>query len=299
MKDFVSHAHGVLSMTLTTIGDTPLTIATLITMLLVMVATFVTSWLLRVALKRALERRGVELEQGGMTAVGRLMHYVIVLIGVGVALQTAGIKLGALFAAGAVFAVGIGFAMQNIAQNFVSGVILLVERTIKPGDVVEVQDTLVRVVEMGIRSTLVRSRDEEDIIVPNSALVQSTVKNYTLTDQLFRLRVGVGVTYDSDMALVRRTLGGVAEKLQWREREREPVVLMTDFGSSSVDFELSVWIRDAWRREALRSQAREAIWWAFKEQGIVIAFPQVDVHFDAPVVDSLGALTKRAPALPS
>jgi small-conductance mechanosensitive channel len=300
MKQLVPDAaHGVLSTTLTRIGDTPVTLATLITMVVVVAATFIFSRLVRLAIRRALERRGVEVEHGGMTAVGRLVHYVIVLIGLGVALQTAGIKLGALFAAGAVFAVGIGFAMQNIAQNFVSGVILLVERTIKPGDVVEVEGTLVRVVEMGIRSTLVRSRDEEDMIVPNSKLVQTTVKNYTLSDQLYRLRVGVGVTYDSDMALVRSTLEQVADRIEWRDKDREPVVLMADFGSSSVDFELSVWSSDAWNQKARRSQVREAIWWALKEQGIVIAFPQLDLHLDPPVIESLGGLGKRAPALPS
>ncbi len=299
MKQVLSNTHGVFSTTLTKIGGTPITLATVITMLLIVVATFVVSKLIRMAIQRALARRGVEVQHGGMTAAGRLVHYVIVLIGLGIALSTAGIQLGALFAAGAVFAVGVGFAMQNIAQNFVSGVILLIERTIKPGDVVEVEGSMVRVVEMGIRSTLVRSRDEEDMIVPNSKLVQSTVKNYTLTDPLYRLRVGVGVTYDSDMALVRKTLEQVAQTIEWRASEREPVVLMTDFGSSSVDFELSVWTRDAWQQKSGRSQVREAIWWALKEQGIVIAFPQVDVHFDPPVVDSLGALGRRTPTLPS
>src|SRR4030095_8726722 len=102
-----------------------------------------------------------------------------IVVGLTLALHLAGIKLGAVFAAGAVFAVGLGFAMQNIAQNFVSGVILLVERSIEPGDVIEVNTQVVRVHQMGIRATLVRTLDDEDMIVPNSILVQTTVKNYT------------------------------------------------------------------------------------------------------------------------
>jgi potassium-dependent mechanosensitive channel len=111
-----------------------------------------------------------------------------------------------LFAAGAVFAVGLGFAMQNIVQNFVSGVILMVERTIKPDDVLEVEGDIVRVQKMRIRATMVRTRNEEELIIPNSTLVQGAVKNYTLTDSRFLLGTVVGVTYGSDMQLVREVL---------------------------------------------------------------------------------------------
>ena len=119
--------------------------------------------------------------------------------------------LEALFAAGAVFAIGLGFAMQNIVQNFVSGVILLAERTIKPGDVLQVDGRFVKVRHMGIRSTICRTLDEEEIIVPNATIVQSTVTNYTLQDSLFRLRCTVGVVYGSDMVLVKNTLQRAAQ----------------------------------------------------------------------------------------
>ncbi len=278
------------------LGQTKVTLVTLITMAFVILVTLVVSRLMRAALRRALERRGVESGSGGVGVASRLLHYSIVMVGLVVAFENAGIRLDALLAAGAVFAVGIGLAMQNIAQNFVSGVILLVERTIKPGDVLEVQGVMVRVVEMGIRATLVRSRDEEDMIVPNSTLVQSTVKNYTLRDDLYRIRVTVGVTYDSDLALVRRTLEQVAEALADRAGERDPIVLLADFGSSSVDYQVSVWTHDAWERAPLASALREAIWQAFKQQGIVIAFPQVDVHLDRPVIDALGGLPSHRTA---
>ncbi len=127
-----------------------------------------------------------------------------------VAMRTTGIRLDALFAAGAVFAVGFGFAMQNIAQNFVSGVILLFERTIKPGDVIEVGGQIVKVQQMSIRATIVRTLDEEDVIVPNSSLVQSNVKNFTLEDNIYRVRVTVGVSYSSDVPKVKAALEGCA-----------------------------------------------------------------------------------------
>jgi small-conductance mechanosensitive channel len=285
--------HAILNAPLFTIGEVTVTTSTLLTALVIVLAAQLVSVLLRAIIRRSLRGRGVG-AKGSLGVATRLLHYTILLSGVAMAMQTAGVKLGALFAAGAVFAVGLGFAMQNLAQNFVSGVILLLERSIKPGDVLEVEGRVVRVQETGIRSTLVRTRDEEEMIVPNSTLVQATVKNYTLKDALYRLRVVVGVTYGSDMARVRKTLEEVGEKLDWRLKDRTCQILMLDFGSSSVDFEVAVWTNDPWLARVHSSQLREAVWWAFKEQGITIAFPQVDVHFDPPVNDSLRSLARAA-----
>ncbi len=280
----------ILDRQLLALGDTPVTVGT-VGMALVIV--LVTCWLSRVlqkALARTLLARGME-EKGTLSAMRRLLHYAIMLIGIGVALDTIGLNLGALFAAGAVFAVGLGFAMQNIAQNFVSGVILLAERSIKPGDVLEVDGQVVRVAQLGIRATLVRTRDDEDLIVPNSVLVQSVVTNYTLKDTIYRIRAMVGVVYGSDMRLVVETLQAAAEKLSWRLRERDPVVLMLKFGDSSVDFEVSVWINDPWNARMALGRLNQAIWTSLKAAGVTIAFPQLDVHFDPIVEQSMQALS--------
>jgi len=283
------HGESWLSRQLFEIGGTPVTVFTLSTVIAILVATWITSWLVRRAVERAAGRAGMERRH--TAGVNRLVGYFVTITGVAIALQTAGVKLTALFTAGAVFAVGIGFAMQNIAQNFLSGVILLAERSIKPGDVLEVSGQLVQVEQIGIRTTLVRTREEEALIVPNSSLVQSTVKNYTLRDMNYRLRVTVGVTYSSDMALVRQLLEQVGRSCDWRDTERAPMVLLVDFGSSSVDWELSVWTHEPWRQRQHASLVREAIWSVFQEAGVVIAFPQIDVHFDPPVTD---AITRRA-----
>ncbi len=263
------------------VGGRSVTPASLLIGVLIIVVAFVCSELVQRAIVRALKRRGVEPEHGA-GALGRLLHYAIVVIGVMVALQTTGIEIGALFAAGAVFAVGLGFAMQNIAQNFVSGVILLVERTIGPGDILELEGSPVKVVQMGIRATLVRTLNEEIMIVPNSTIVQSTVKSYTIKDSLYRLRVMVGVTYSSDMDLVERTLKEVVADVEWRH-ERSPEVILRDFADSSVNWEVSVWMTDPWRAQAMRGEVRKAIWNAFKRENITIAFPQLDIHFDEPI----------------
>ena len=149
---------------------------------------------------------------------------------------------------------------------------------------------MVRVRDMGVRATIVRTLDDEDLVIPNSVLVQSTVTNYTLRDNQVRLRVLVGVTYGSDMRKVKEVLQKAAEDIPWRVPDKSPVVLLSDFGSSSVDFEVSVWTSDPWKSRWARSDLRTSIWWALKEAGIVIAFPQLDLHLDEPVVESLQRL---------
>ena len=272
------------------VGATAVTAVTLVTAGVIVLISYFISRLVRAAMRRFFARGGVE-PTGEAGAIERLVHYGILMLGIAVALRTTGIHLDALFTAGAVFAVGFGFAMQNITQNFVSGVILLFERTIKPGDVIEVGGQIVKVHQMSIRATIVRTLDEEDVIVPNSSLVQSNVKNFTLEDNIYRVRVGVGVSYASDVPKVRAILEACARSMDYREKGFEPRVLLLNFGANALEFEASVWMRDPWNHRIAASKLREAIWLAFKEQQINIAFPQVDMHFDQPIADSLRLLS--------
>ena len=176
------------------VGGTVVTGASVITFLVVLLVSLWVSRILQRVAHRLLLRSGLAKEDGVATA-RRLLHYTVMLVGLGVALQAIGISLASVFAAGAVAAVAIGFALQNILQNFVSGVILLGERSIKETDILEVEGVVVRVNRMGARATVARTREEEDLIIPNSTLVQSTVKNLTLTDRLHRIRTRVGVSY--------------------------------------------------------------------------------------------------------
>lgn len=289
----LSERVSVLDIKLFDLGTTPITIGTIVVMISVMLVTWLISWGVTRAIRKALNLRGLG-DEGTIGVVTRLVHYFLLGAGLFVALRIAGIDLTALFAAGAVFAVAFGFAMQNITANFVSGVILLTERAIKPGDVLRVEGNMVRVRDMGIRATIVRTLDDEDVIIPNSVLVQSAVTNLTFRDSLVRLRVLVGVSYGSDLDQVRRVLQSAADLLETRSTAASPVVLLSDFGTSSVDYEVSVWIDDPWRSRRVRSELREAIWWAFKEAGITIAFPQLDLHLDESVADSLHRLRATA-----
>ena len=265
---------------------TSVTLASLLTALLVILVGVAISRVIQRAAHRAMAHRAAA-NAGNVQAVLRLTHYAIMLMAIATALQTVGIDLSTLFAAGAILAFGLGFAMQNIAQNFVSGVILLVERTVKPGDIVEVDGQVVRVEELALRATLVRTRFEEEMIVPNSLLVQSTIKNFTLHDSLYRIRTSIGVAYESDLRAVTHVLETAAGALAMRDAKREPVVLLTAFGPSSVNFEVSVWTNDPWGARRLQSELNEAVWWALQEAGIGIPFPQRTLHVDAGLLEAL------------
>jgi potassium-dependent mechanosensitive channel len=271
------------------IGETAVSIVTLGSMLLTFMVMLGLSWLVRLGVRRALRKGSIEAAGGDLGVADRLIHYGFILVGLALALHLAGIKLGAVFTAGAVFAVGFGFAMQNIAQNFVSGIILLIERTIKPGDVLEIGTSIVKVMKMSIRATIVRTLDDEDIIVPNSTLVQSNVKNYTLEDNLYRVKVLVGVSYDSDLKLVREVLEKTTAEVTWRDPAYPPRVLLLHFGASAVEYETSAWMHEPFNYRIASSDLREKIWVAFKRAGIVIAFPQLDVHFPRGLAGGLAA----------
>ena len=288
---FLAWLGRVLHAELFQVAGTRVSLATLLTgLVLVLLALWASRASDRVVERAARSNPLHRPDPGTVATLQRLVHYLVLVVGFAIALESVGIDLTALFTAGAVFAVGIGFAMQNIAQNFVSGLILLVERSIRPGDVLELDDHLVRVDRMGIRTTVVHTLDGESLIVPNSILVQERVKNYTLDDRACRVHVGVGVAYDSDMAAVRRVLETVAADFPPRSRAREPAVFLVGFGASSVDWEVHVWIEEPWDTPAVRSALHEAVWAALAEAGIVIAFPQVDVHLDRPVEAALARI---------
>ncbi|MEZ4416304.1 MAG: mechanosensitive ion channel [Gemmatimonadota bacterium] len=226
-------------------------------------------------------------DEGLIGTVQRLVKYAILVIVLFMALDQVGIDLSTLFAAGAIAAVAIGFALQTILQNFVAGIILLLERSITPLDVLNIDGQIVRVVDMRIRSTIVRTLDEEEIIIPNSQLVQNSVKNYTLRDNLYRLRTQVGVAYGSDVDEVFEVLRQAAKSVSHQEEKREPRILFWAFGSSSLDFDVSIWVRDVWTTRITRSELNHVIWRYLRDAGITVAFPQLDVHLDRPVVDAL------------
>ena len=276
----------LLGRTLFAIGDTPVTIGSIVVLVTIVAGSYILSRMIQRILRVWIASRS-RIDHGGAANTLRLLHYSILAVGVAVGLDTIGVDLAALLAAGALVAVAAGFAMQNITQNFVSGVILLMERSITEHDILEVEGKIVRVERLGTRATVVRTLEDEQLIVPNAAIVQSTVTNFTLGENHIRIRTQVGVAYSSDVDSVFKVLNEAAAGLERRVPEKAPVVLLHEFGNSSIVFDVSVWIHDPWEIRIARSRLNHAIWRALKSAGITISFPQLDLHVkEVPVAEA-------------
>lgn len=239
-------------------------------------------WINRV-LQRIAEsrlRQGNHHDDGIIRTYKSIIRFVVLVPGILVAIHLTGIDLSSVFTTSGLFAVALGFAMKNVAENFVSGIMLRFERAIKPGDVLETEGALVRVKTIGMRATIVRAKDEKDLLIPNSQLVQTRVANFTYRDLVCRVWTIIGVSYDSDLNKVRKVLESVCAKMEGKSDQHAPEVLLTDFGSSTVNYKISVWFENPWDSGPYKSTLNEAIWSSFKDEGIKIAFPQLDVHFD-------------------
>jgi small-conductance mechanosensitive channel len=214
---------------------------------------------------------------------------VILVAGVVVGLQTIGIDLTALSVAAGGLGIGIGFGLQNIANNFMSGFIVLLERPIKVGDRIQVAGTEGRVVDIHARATTVLTNDNIAILIPNSRFITENVINWSYSDTKVRFRVPVGVSYNSDPRLVEKLLLTVAAKNQDVLTEPAPAVRFLEFGDSSLNFELRVWSSSLVHRKGkLISDLNFAILEIFRENNIEIPFPQRDIHIrtQAPSTDS-------------
>ncbi len=254
----------------------PITLASLLTGLLIIIGANFLAGLADRGVHRLLDRKDVA--HGARFAIAKMVRYVVLLLGITVALTSIGVRLDALLAASTVVLVGLGFGLQNIAQNFISGLILLIERPVSRGDFVRIGDALGSVVDIGMRATRVVTRDEVTIIVPNSELVTAQVINHSVPTTNLRIAVKVGVAYGTEPERVRTVLMRVASEDPELLRSPAPEVRFDAFGESSLDFSLLVWIGNP--REDLRtaSRLRFEIEAAFRAEKIQIPFPQRDVH---------------------
>jgi small-conductance mechanosensitive channel len=176
--------------------------------------------------------------------------------------------------------IGIGFGFRDIANNFVSGFVILTSRTVKRGDWITLGDNFGRIVDIGIRTTTIRTIDNIDIIIPNSHMISNELINWSYTDNVVRIHVPVGVAYSSDVAKVKNTLLEVAKKSEHVLDHPPPEARFLEFGDSSLNFELLVWVDlGKIRIPMVKSIINYAIWEAFRETGIQVPFPQRDVWF--------------------
>ena len=273
LKDFWR----VFSYTLLEIGGNKISLLSLITALTIFYVGYFLSKFLDNLIGKVLEEK-TKVDRGLRGSIQRFTRYAVLLWGALIALDTLGISLNSLAAFGAVLMVGIGFGLQNIAQNFISGLILLLERPIKLGDIVVVDGVSGKVVDIRARATIVQTRDDVAIIVPNSKFISENVINDNFSGDRIRLTLKVGVSYSSDPKLVEKILLEIAEGHKKVLKRPSPKVIFSDFADSSLNFDLLFWTTDIWGKDFLLSELRFQVVEKFKEHAIVIPFPQRDVH---------------------
>jgi small-conductance mechanosensitive channel len=254
-----------------------------ILMFLVFIALFaVTSRLLQRVLRAQVFSR-MSLDMGMQYTMTRITHYLIMIIGAVVAFQFIGIDLTGLAIILGFLSVGIGFGLQNITSNFVAGLILLLERPIKVGDRIMVGNQEGDVVEINMRSTTIRTLNNVAVIVPNSEFVSSKVENWSYGDETVRMEVNVGVSYESDLETVFRSLREVAAEHPEVLKNPAPDVLHIGFGDSAWNMRLRIWLGDSQRHLEVQSELNCAIVRKFQQNRVEIPFPQRDLHVRSPL----------------
>jgi small-conductance mechanosensitive channel len=218
-------------------------------------------------------------DRGAREAIGTITRYVVLLIGLLVIVQTAGINLTTLNVLAGAIGIGIGFGLQNVVNNFFSGLIVMFERPIKIGDRIEVDGIDGDVIEIGARSTKVLTNDNIAIIVPNSKFITENVVNWKYSDDTVRFRIPVSVAYGSDARKVEKLLLEVAEANEDVLKNPPPAVRLIEFGDNGLKFELRAWTSTQTHRKGrLFSSLNFGIYEKFNENDIEFPFPQRDLH---------------------
>lgn len=266
------------------VGETDVMVSQVVfTIILLVGGIWLSKWISRRVRLRLMDRS--ELDVSAVTAVEKLLFYVLLVVVVLMALQTMQIPITMFTIFGGAIAIGIGFGAQSIFNNFISGMILMFDRPIRIGDTVEVSGNYGRIAEIGARCTRLRRFDGVDVLVPNSSLIESDVINWTLADKQVRQEVRVGIVYGSDVRLAEELLLKAADdQPEVLKGDSSPEVVFEEFGDDALVFDLYFWLEldELVNMRIIRSNIRFRIDELFREAGIVIAFPQRDVHLDAP-----------------
>lgn len=249
---------------------------TFIILLSILVA-FVVLLIIRKAFIRVVRLK--KIDQGTSNSLMQLIRYIVWILTIGFILDTIGIQITIFLAGSAALLVGLGLGIQHIFNDYISGILILFEQNVKVGDVIEIEDQVVGKIEkIGLRTSMLKTRDDISIILPNGKLVSDNIINWSHLTGKTRFHVMVGVAYGSDTEKVERILLKCAEDLEMIEGDPKPFVRFLDFGDSSLDFQLFFWTSEVFLVENIKSQLRFRINREFAANGIKIPFPQRDLH---------------------
>lgn len=267
----------ILNYTIFQIKETPVTVISILIFVLFITGFIMLGVMARKALNRKILRR-FKIDEGTSYTLSRITQYTIITIGALISFQFVGVDLSGLAVVFGLLSVGIGFGLQNITSNFISGLIILFERPISVGDRVTVASIEGDVTEINIRATKVRTVNNVSIIVPNSEFVSKDVINYSHGDPSYRLDINVGVSYGSDLDTVLKAIKEVADENPHVMKNPEPDVHLVEFGDSAWNMQLRTWIANVKDYPQIRNELNQAIVRKFREYGVEIPFPQRDLH---------------------
>ncbi len=265
-----------LELKLLSVGDYEIKLYTLVLILLIFLLTKLILWIIKKALLR--NQRSKKLDSGNTYALFQIIRYAIWVIAIAFMLETAGVKVTVLIAGSAALLVGIGLGLQQTFNDIISGIILLSERSIKIDDILEIDNDVVKIQSIGLRTSKGLNRDDISIIIPNSLITNNKVINWSHQSRKTRFRIDVGVAYGSDVDLVMKLMEESAfEHPDIFDRDLVEARLM-NFGNSSLDFQLLFFSKNIFRIGKVKSDIRKIINRKFKENDITIPFTQMDLH---------------------
>lgn len=245
---------------------------------LMILATFlVFVFLLLFILKKAIYKTN-KFDISRKYAIYSLLKYFILVLAAVISLQILGFNLSVLLAGSAALLVGLGLGLQNLFSDYISGIILLVDSSVKVNDIIDVDGLVCQVLEINLRTTTVLTRDDKYIILPNTALTKNQLINWTHSNVNSRFEINVGVDYSSDVNLVMKILKEAAEQQNGVLKQPKPFARFNDYGNSSLDFTVYFWASEVFRVENIKSELRIRVFELFKENNINIPFPQRVVH---------------------
>ncbi|MEY8021273.1 mechanosensitive ion channel family protein [Muriicola sp. SD30] len=248
------------------------------TFLSIVIAIVVVTYLLRIVHNLVVKKLPVS-DKNKFVSIFSFLKYLFYVLVITVILHSSGVNLTVLLTASAALFVGLGFALQTLFQDIISGVMMILDQSIHVGDIIEVEGKVGRVFEIRLRSTRALTRDDKVLIIPNHIFLTNTIYNYTQNHNTTRESLVVGVAYGSDVQLVTKILEEIATDQMGVLRDPPPFVQFDDFGDSALVFSLNFFIEDGFRVPRMRSEMRYKIDDQFRKNGVTIPFPQRDVHF--------------------
>lgn len=275
IESWIHYVTDAFNRSLFKIGSSDFSLLTIFSILIYLVVLYFVSSRIRIVMLKRLAR----FQSSKVETVSLLLHYFILTVGTLIILQSAGLDLSTLTVLAGAIGIGLGFGFQNVANNFISGLIILFERPIKVGDRIELGEIMGQVMRIGLRSTTVLTNDNISIIIPNADFISDNVINWNHTDDIVRLRIPIGVSYNADPQKVVEVLEAAIKKVEGVLNDRESDVILDSFEDSSLKFFVRVWTQDFSKKPGkLKHNVNMAIWEALKKENIQIPFPQMDLH---------------------